>query len=152
MTLQAYVTFHSYGQYILTPFGYDRKGPLATDSTELTRVGKLAAASMKTAGGETYTVGNSAVLLYPAAGTVLYLCNLTRKDLIQNVLRAYATGVSDDWAKGVPLIKYSYTIELRDTGTYGFLLPSTLIQSTAKEALAAVKTISEQATAAAATG
>lgn len=80
MTLQAYVTFHSYGQYILTPFGYTRKGPLALDNTELTRVGKLAAASMKTAGGGIYTVGNSAVLLYPAAGTVLTLCNLSTKD------------------------------------------------------------------------
>jgi Zinc carboxypeptidase len=53
-------------------------------------------------------------------------------------------GVSDDWAKGVPQIKYSYTIELRDAGRYGFLLPSSLIQPTAIEALAAVKTIAQE--------
>jgi hypothetical protein len=62
------------------------------------------------------------------------------------------TGVSGDWAKGVPQIKYSYTIELRDTGTYGFLLPSNLIQPTAKEAFAAVKTITQEITSAKITG
>ncbi len=35
-----------------------------------------------------------------------------------------ATGGSDDWAKGVAGIKYSYTLELRDEGRYGFELPA----------------------------
>lgn len=35
------------------------------------------------------------------------------------------SGPSDDWAKGVAGIPYTYTIELRDKGpVYGFLLPS----------------------------
>lgn len=34
------------------------------------------------------------------------------------------SGPSDDWAKGVAGIPYTYTIELRDQGpVYGFLLP-----------------------------
>jgi carboxypeptidase A4 len=54
------------------------------------------------------------------------------------------SGGADDWAKGGPRIKYTYTIELRDRGRYGFLLPAGYIQPTAKEAFAAIKTISEE--------
>ena len=35
-----------------------------------------------------------------------------------------AAGASDDWAKGEAGIKYSYTVELPDTGKFGFLLPA----------------------------
>lgn len=65
-----------------------------------------------------YQVGNSAQLLYPAAGG------------------------SDDWAKSIG-IKYSYTIELRDTGRHGFVLPAQYIQPTGKEARAFVLTIAQ---------
>ena len=34
-----------------------------------------------------------------------------------------AAGTSLDWALGVAEIPYTYTIELRDTGDYGILLP-----------------------------
>lgn len=44
-----------------------------------------------------------------------------------------AAGGSDDWAKGVAGVKYSYTIELRDTGNYGFLLPASQIIPTGEE-------------------
>lgn len=62
---------------------------------------------------QTYKVGPSGDLLYPAAGA------------------------SDDWAKSIG-IKYSYTVELRDSGRYGFVLPSRFILITAKEARAFV--------------
>lgn len=64
----------------------------------------------------TYKVGPSGDLLYPAAGA------------------------SDDWAKSIG-IKYSYTIELRDSGRYGFVLPARFILDTAKEAQAFALTI-----------
>lgn len=51
------------------------------------------------------------------------------------------TGSSDDWAKGKAGIKYSYTVELRDKGRYGFLLPSTQIIPTGRETFAAIKAI-----------
>jgi len=41
-------------------------------------------------------------------------------------------GGSDDWAKSIG-IKYSYTFELADDGTYGFLLPSTAILPVAQD-------------------
>ena len=56
------------------------------------------------------------------------------------------TGGSDDWARGSAGIKYTYTIELRDKGYYGFILPAQYIIPTAREALAAVKTIAAEIT------
>ncbi|KAF4524148.1 hypothetical protein B566_EDAN012153 [Ephemera danica] len=52
--MRAYITFHSYGQYILYPWGYDRKVP--PDYADLDRVGKQAAAAMRSAGGASYTL------------------------------------------------------------------------------------------------
>ncbi|XP_069699626.1 carboxypeptidase B-like isoform X2 [Periplaneta americana] len=120
-SLKAYVSFHSYGQYILHPWGYARGSP--PDQADLSRVGKKMANAMRQAGGASYTVGGAASTLYPASGG------------------------SDDWARGVANIKYTYTIELRDRGYYGFILPAHLIVPVAREALAAVKTISSEITA-----
>ena len=44
-----------------------------------------------------------------------------------------ASGTSRDWALGVAGIPYVYSIELRDTGVYGFLLPPSEIIPTAEE-------------------
>lgn len=115
---RGFVTFHSYGQYILYPWGYSKRVPADVD--DLDRVGRIAAASMKQSGGTSYTVGNSAALLYAASGG------------------------SDDWAKGIAKIKYAYTIELRDNGRYGFILPASHIKPTGKEAYAAIKAIAKE--------
>lgn len=44
-----------------------------------------------------------------------------------------AAGGSDDWAKGGAGVKYSYTIELRDTGAHGFVLPVNQIEPNCRE-------------------
>lgn len=59
---------------------------------------------------------------------------------------AFFSGSSDDWAKGVAGIKYAYTVELRDRGTYGFLLPATQIVPTAREIWAGIRAISRLVT------
>ena len=51
-----------------------------------------------------------------------------------------APGGSDDWIYDLG-IKYSFTIELRDKGKYGFLLPERFIRPTCSEALVAVAKI-----------
>ena len=59
--------------------------------------------------------------------------NAQRWDRVSPPLPAdVADGTTTDWAydNGV---KYSFTFELRDTGRYGFLLPSTQIIPTATE-------------------
>ena len=38
-----------------------------------------------------------------------------------------------DWAHGVAGIKYSFSLELRDRGQYGFFLPRSQIVPTAEE-------------------
>ena len=47
-----------------------------------------------------------------------------------------ASGSSADWARGEAGIPYTYSIELRDTGTYGFLLPPRQIIPTGEEIVA----------------
>jgi len=104
---ELYLTFHSYGQMVLYPWGYDRVDH--PGEGELERLGRVAARAL----GRGYTVGSAAKVLYPAAGG------------------------SDDWALGGAGIPYSYTIELPDTGTHGFILPASYITQVAPEALAA---------------
>ncbi|EDW82391.2 uncharacterized protein Dwil_GK25779 [Drosophila willistoni] len=106
-TFQAYLSFHSYGQYILYPWGYDYH--LTQDRADLDRVARQAGTSITKSTGVKYTVGSSATTLYPAAGG------------------------SDDWAKGIAGIKYAYTIEMGDTGRYGFVLPARFIQYNGKD-------------------
>lgn len=65
---------------------------------------------MRKVDGIDYTVGASGTILYPAAGA------------------------SDDWAKSLG-IKYAYTVELRDSGRYGFILPASFIEKTSLEAM-----------------
>lgn len=48
------------------------------------------------------------------------------------------SGGSRDWAKGYHKIPLSYTYEMRDKGTYGFLLPAEQIIPNAEEIFASL--------------
>ena len=48
-------------------------------------------------------------------------------------------GGSDDWAKGAAGIKFSYTVELPDTGKHGFILPPQHIIGVGEQATTVVK-------------
>ena len=50
-----------------------------------------------------------------------------------------SSGTSRDWAAGVARVPYVYTIELRDTGKYGWLLPPNNVIPTGEEIWAAVQ-------------
>ncbi|CAH2093050.1 unnamed protein product [Euphydryas editha] len=113
----AYLSYHSYGQYLLYPWGYDTAVP--PDHNDLDFVGKRIAAAIETTGGSKYTVGCSSRVLYPASGG------------------------SDDWAKGQG-IKYAYTIELSDTGRYGFILPTSYIEPVGRESLAGIRVLASE--------
>lgn len=54
-----------------------------------------------------------------------------------------ASGGSDDWAHGVAKIKYAYTVELRDTGDKGFILPKEQIIPTGEETFELFKDIAK---------
>ncbi|XP_005433312.3 carboxypeptidase B2 isoform X1 [Falco rusticolus] len=114
--IKAYITMHSYSQLVLFPYSYTMDK--SKDHDELESLAKKAATAIKRTTMKTYKLG--------AGARTIYL----------------APGGSDDWAYDLG-IKYSFTIELRDTGTYGFLLPPHEIKPTCLEALSAVKEIAQ---------
>ena len=61
-----FLTYHSYGQYILYPWGYDRVDH--PNRQRLHALGELAGEAKRAIGGNMYRIGSSAKLLYPAAG------------------------------------------------------------------------------------
>ncbi|NXB80263.1 CBPB2 Carboxypeptidase, partial [Donacobius atricapilla] len=115
-TIKAYITMHSYSQLVLFPYSYTRNK--SKDHEELESLAQKAAEAIKRVTQKTYRPGAGAQTIY------------------------LAPGGSDDWAYDLG-IKYSFTFELRDTGTYGFLLPSREIKPTCVEALSAVKEIAQ---------
>ncbi|XP_033334246.2 carboxypeptidase B [Megalopta genalis] len=118
--IRMYLTLHSYSQMWLVPWGYTYSKP--SDYLELANAAKKAINAISKVHGTDYQLGPSSDLLYPTSGA------------------------SDDWAKGVAGIKYAYTVELRDRGTYGFLLPASQIMPTAREIWAGIRTIVRQVT------
>ncbi|KAM4701765.1 carboxypeptidase B2 isoform 2-T2 [Discoglossus pictus] len=113
-TIKGYITIHSYSQMVLFPYSYTREK--SRDHEELLQLANKVTDGIKSSSRNKYVHG-------PGADTI-YL----------------APGGSDDWAYDFG-IKYSFTIELRDRGTYGFLLPPQLIKPTCSEALTGIKII-----------
>ncbi|XP_073502437.1 carboxypeptidase O-like isoform X1 [Phyllobates terribilis] len=109
-----FLTMHSYGQLILLPYGYT-KDPSVNHDEKLS-VGKMAAIKIAETHGAQYKYGSASQILYNNSGS------------------------SRDWATdlGIP---FTYTFELRDNGTYGFILPEALIQPTCEEATAGILSI-----------
>ncbi|XP_008576764.1 PREDICTED: carboxypeptidase O, partial [Galeopterus variegatus] len=109
-----YLTIHSYGQFILTPYGYTKNK--TSNHEELIRVGQKAANALKAKHGTNYTVGATSHVLYDVSGS------------------------SKDWAQGIG-IPFSFTFELRDRGLYRFLMPEAQIQPVCEETMEAVLSI-----------
>jgi len=105
--IKFYQTLHSYSQLILMPWGYTTANAPGYDA--MFDLGNRGNDALFAVHGKFYEVGCIPCVLYTAAGTSL------------------------DWALGVAGIPYVYSIELRDTGSYGFLLPPEQIIPTAEE-------------------
>ncbi|XP_076171820.1 carboxypeptidase B [Ptiloglossa arizonensis] len=112
--IKAYLTLHSYGQYILYPWGFTSKVP--SNEPELKNLASNCANAIAKSRGTKYTFGTSANHLYPAAGG------------------------SDDWAMAKAGISISYTFELPG-GNSGFLLPPSNIKAVGIETFEAIKVI-----------
>merc|ERR1712223_106444 len=106
-TIQYYNSQHSYSQLILLPWAWTSEPP--DNSFELLKAAGIGNDALKKVHGTHYEVGCIPCLLYIASGS------------------------SADWALGIAGIPYAYSVELRDTGRYGFLLPRDLILPTAEE-------------------
>jgi len=110
-----FVDVHAYGQYWLYPWGYTTSTRPADDVAMRSCAIACVNAIKGQPEAKTYTYGNSAILLYVASGG------------------------ADDWGYGAAGGVYSYTLELRDTGRYGFNLPASEILPTSDEIWAAMQ-------------
>ncbi|XP_037959012.1 zinc carboxypeptidase A 1-like [Teleopsis dalmanni] len=110
-----YVSIHSYGQYLLYPYGHTNSS--APNAGELKHIMDAGISGVKQRYGTVYTGGNIYDTIYPTSGT------------------------SVDWAYGVAEIKYAYAFELRPSSKNywtGFRLPANQIIPTSEETLDAL--------------
>ncbi|KRY59328.1 Carboxypeptidase B [Trichinella britovi] len=116
--LGAFVTLHSYSQIWMYPYGNQRYS-YPKDVHDLREVALAACQSLYNVYGTRYRVGTGADLLYPASGG------------------------SEDWAKAVAGIKYSFLVELRpeEDNQDGFILDESHIIPTGKETLEGIKEV-----------
>ncbi|XP_053960330.1 zinc carboxypeptidase A 1-like [Anastrepha ludens] len=108
--LVLYLSFHSYSQLLLFPYGHTSELP--PNYKDLKRVFDVGVTAVSKRYGTRYTGGNVYDAIYPAAGASL------------------------DWAYGKLEVPYSYCFELRPSGSYlwsGFRLPAEQIIPTGEE-------------------
>jgi hypothetical protein len=111
-TITSYVNFHSYSQLWMSNWGYT--DDLPSDYVDQNALSTAAVAAIKSVHGKIYEYGTISRTIYPASGS------------------------SADYTYGACGVKYSYGVELRDTGEFGFLLPPTEIIPSGEEIYAAV--------------
>uniref|UniRef100_A0A914X2L1 Zinc carboxypeptidase A 1 n=1 Tax=Plectus sambesii TaxID=2011161 RepID=A0A914X2L1_9BILA len=114
----AYISFHTYAQMWMFPFGHQRN-QVPDDVNDLRTVGREAVNALQSVFGTRYQLGTGADMLYPSSGG------------------------SDDWAKEKAKIKYTYLLELRpeESAYDGFLLEKSQLIPTGKETWAGVKKV-----------
>lgn len=95
--------------------------------------GNAFATAVRAKYSKSYTVGGACAALYGNSSPSHTLTN--------NVCSYPTTGSSDDYHTDIHNVTHSYTIELRDTGTYGFVLPASQIQATGEETWAGLLAI-----------
>ncbi|KAK5642767.1 hypothetical protein RI129_008934 [Pyrocoelia pectoralis] len=117
--LEVYLSFHSYSQLLLIPFGHQGL-EVPKNNEELHYIGNKAMNALAKRYGIKYKVGNVPDTIYVASGS------------------------STDWVAANYKIRLVYTFELRDTGKYGFLLPEEQIIPTGQETLDAVVSMIKQ--------
>jgi murein tripeptide amidase MpaA len=117
--INAYVNFHSYSQLWMGPWGYTSEKSKDFDAQETLAENMVAA--IKAVHGTSFQPGPIATTIYPASGS------------------------SADWTYGVCNITYSYGVELRDTGSHGFVLPPSEIRPSGEEIMPAVLLLAKAA-------
>ncbi|KAI2602566.1 hypothetical protein GGR54DRAFT_653785 [Hypoxylon sp. NC1633] len=106
--IKLYIDWHSYGQYILTPYGYSCTAASSNQAKQNALASSTATAIAKSYGTR-FTSGPICSTLYTAAGG------------------------SNDYVTDVNKAEYGWAIELRDTGRNGFTLPANQIMPTGIE-------------------
>ncbi|KAH8397389.1 hypothetical protein KR222_001710 [Zaprionus bogoriensis] len=107
-SIKIYISLHSYGQYVLSPWGHTAE-EFPDDYPKMMEVARGFADALVRRYGTVFTYGSSATTLYEVSGS------------------------GKEWAYAVKNITIPYTIELRDKGQLGFLLPPEDIIPVARE-------------------
>ncbi|XP_071944572.1 carboxypeptidase B-like [Antedon mediterranea] len=115
-----FIDFHAYSQLWLAPWSYSKTATLPSHTKDHDAMAKACTDALKAVHGTDYDYGPSARKLYAASGC------------------------SADWGYETLRAKYSYVIELGDTGTYGFLMPESEIIPSGEENFAAIKKLGEK--------
>ena len=132
-----FLDFHSYSQRILYPYSYSCiSAPPSLETLE--ELGLGLAKAMRNSDGEVYGVTSA------CEGRVIQdkICRgkIADRKISGDIFPRMETGGGSalDWFYHELRVHYAYQIKLRDTGSYGFLLPSVNIVPTGKEAFRAV--------------
>lgn len=127
-----FLDLHSYSQQILYPYAYScNESPPSIEDLEELGLG-LAKAIRISRKGQSYKVTSA------CEGNVAFANNNNnnKKTVLPRI--ESSGGSALDWFYHELKVKYSYQIKLRDTGSYGFLLPRESIVPTGEEVLDAV--------------
>ncbi|KAL7048123.1 hypothetical protein ACKWTF_003225 [Chironomus riparius] len=112
-----FLTFHSYGNYLIYPNGYTKDLPENWEDQD--EVAKAGADAIEQATGTKYTYGSVSNTLYIASGS------------------------STDYAYGSAKIPIAICMELPGGGFFGFDLPASEIEKTVKESIIGVQAMVE---------
>ncbi|XP_046736215.1 carboxypeptidase B-like [Diprion similis] len=116
-TIKLYLSYHSYGNYFLYPWGYTTDLP--DNDQELRDLAQAADDAQATVRGTRYTIGSIATALY------------------------YAAGGSSDWVKAGGGVELSYTVELQGGGLFGFDIPASEIIPVGQETFLGLRAFGE---------
>ncbi|RMZ93180.1 carboxypeptidase A2 [Brachionus plicatilis] len=133
-SIVSYLNFHSYSQLWMTPWGYTTNKPKDFEiqvNRFLTLKEKKVIRLHHQDNGSAAAV-NALIKLY---GTRYQHGNIASTIYV-------ASGSSVDWTYDTAKILYSYAVELRDQGQYGFMLPPDQIIPSGLETFEAMKALS----------
>jgi murein tripeptide amidase MpaA len=116
-TFLGYINFHAYSQLWMSPWGWT--SDKAKDFDVQNEAAGQAVAALEAVHGTKFDSGPISTTIYPASGS------------------------SADYTYGKCNVLFSYGVELRDTGKYGFTLPADQIVPSGEETFESIKALAK---------